>query len=157
VRGLVIAIAITGCRSDEPIERLPAPESHFDVMPPLPPPPPPPPPPKGGEPTDPPAPVRALAHRERCRLTIDGAAQTAARAAELLDHLGKRESWVTGVIGCMTSAPDTIVIDCGGASLAISESCGNVLDATGTQIGTWSPEMQRWFRGYCLCVPKSVR
>jgi hypothetical protein len=155
VRGTVVAIALIGCHGDEPpIERLPSPIGSAEVRalsspPTLRTPPPPPPPPKGG-PVAPPAAVAALAHRERCRVTLDGSAQTAARSADFVDHLNQYGAWVDGFTGCVSNAPDTIAIDCGGgAAIVITDSCNNVFDANGAQIGTFSPDMEQYFRG-CL-------
>jgi hypothetical protein len=126
-----------------PIERLPAPPEVVVDATPMPPPPPP--PPRGGEPTDPPARVGAIVHHERCRVVIGGVEESAARAAAFLDRLGRRTSWTTGIVGCMSSAPTPIRITCGPESLTLFDSCSNILDDSGVVIGTWSPEMNHWY------------
>jgi hypothetical protein len=155
LRGLVlmaIVVMAAGCeRDDGPIERLQVsqpPATQQIAFPRAPAPLPPPPPPRGDETTTPPLSVSATIAHAGCRVTINHVAETAGRSAEFVERLGRSESWSTGVIGCVSNAPDKIALECGDASLTIFDSCNNIFDATETQIGTWTTKMADWFHGW---------
>jgi hypothetical protein len=136
--------AIAACQR-EPLERLPSPQlaDPFAGSQLLPPPPPPPPPPRESF-VGPPRELADVMARGSCDAVVDGVAISHAAGAALVARLARPDSWVDGVVGCVTGHPTAIAISSDGPSTTLSSDCGNVvLDG---RAFTWSPSMEHWFR-----------
>jgi hypothetical protein len=139
---LILAIALVACQRTETFEQLPPPDRPPSLTV-LPKPPPPPPPPKSEAIGPPPALAALFASHAACRMWIDSVELARDRANALIDRLGRWDSWMNGIYGCV-SEPSHVRIACGDGTVTFETSCGNVTVA-GMQRG-WSPEMSAAFQ-----------
>lgn len=139
---LLVAIALVACQRTEAFEQLPPPDPPARVTV-IPIPPPPPPPPKTEVIGPPPALAALFASHATCRVWIDAVELPRVRAVALTDKLGRMDSWLNGLYGCV-STPTHVRITCGDGTATFETSCGNVTLA-GEQ-RAWSESMSESFR-----------
>jgi hypothetical protein len=142
LREMLAALALVACQRSTTFEQLPPPDRPPSLTV-LPKPPPPPPPPKSEAIGPPPALAALLASHAACRVWIDTVELARARADALIDRLGRWDSWMNGIYGCV-SEPTHVRITCGEGTVTFETSCGNVTLA-GEQRG-WSEAMSASFR-----------
>jgi hypothetical protein len=139
---LLVAIALVACQRTEALEQLPPPDRPPSLTV-IPRPPPPPPPPKTEAIGPPPALAALFASHAPCRVWIDTVELARTPAEALVDRLGRWDSWMNGINGCVSELTH-VKIACGEGTVTFETSCGNVTLA-GEQRG-WSEEMSESFR-----------